>query len=240
MINQINTPFPIFRNRDTPKIKNPHSTHKLSFKVKWGYAKVHQYYITESGFFIIEIQPFFQFTPDWYGKGDIRDIVLHYYYVLRSVLREKPHLRKCLKRCRHCRIYFLTHPRNEKREDLGCPFGCREAYRKEASKQRSIEYYRSYAGKIKKSFLNARRSKKGQSADSPEISSNEKTYYEVGERVIDEETIDYLQTVTGLIEEREVSKEEILSMLKERVRQLSIVKKKKIDYIFKYHLSQPP
>ncbi len=31
--------------------------------------------------------------------------------LLRSLLRAKPHLRACLTRCRHCGIFFLTHPR---------------------------------------------------------------------------------------------------------------------------------
>ena len=42
--------------------------------------------------------------------------------VLRSLLRQKAHLRPCLCRCRHCRIFFLTHPRNARRRDLACPF----------------------------------------------------------------------------------------------------------------------
>ena len=39
-------------------------------------------------------------------------LVLSYYVVLRSVLRLKPWLRKCLARCRHCGIFFLTDVRN--------------------------------------------------------------------------------------------------------------------------------
>ena len=40
---------------------------------------------------------------------------------------------------------------------LGCPFGCRQAHRREGEIKRSREYYRSKEGKIKKSYLNARR-----------------------------------------------------------------------------------
>ena len=55
-------------------------------------------------------------------------LVLQYYLLLRSVLRTRPLLRRCLARCRHCRIFFLTHWCNAGRKDLGCPFSCRTAY----------------------------------------------------------------------------------------------------------------
>lgn len=60
-------------------------------------------------------------------------------------------------RCRHCRIFFLAHPRNAGRKDLGCPFGCREAHRKQESNQRSAAYYGEAEGKIKKRALNSKR-----------------------------------------------------------------------------------
>ena len=87
-------------------------------------------------------------------------LVLEYYWLLRSVLRAKPHLRACLTRCRHCRIFFLTHPRNAGRDDLGCPFGCRQAHRQRASAQRSAAYYGDAKGKSIKSKLNQRRPRK--------------------------------------------------------------------------------
>ncbi len=94
-----------------------------------------------------------------------------------------------------------------------------------------MEYYSSYEGKIKKKFLNARRSKKDQTTNFPEDSYKDR----VGESTVDEETVDYLQTVTSLIEGRPVSKEEILSMVAKKVRQLSMVKEKKMGYTFAYH-----
>jgi len=86
-------------------------------------------------------------------------LVLEYYLLLRSVLRAKPRLRACLSRCRHCRIFFLADPRNAGRRNLGCPFGCREAHRKQQSTRRSVAYYRDPDGKKKKSALNQRRGK---------------------------------------------------------------------------------
>lgn len=87
-------------------------------------------------------------------------LVLEDDWLLRSVLRAKPHLRACLTRCRHCRIFFLTHPRNAGRDDLGCPFGCRQAHRQRASAQRSAAYYGDAKGKSIKSKLNQRRPRK--------------------------------------------------------------------------------
>src|SRR5208337_3183879 len=114
----------------------------------------------ELWFFAIRIAEHFEFRPDWYRGGAVAALVLEYYVLLRSVLRAKPHLRACLTRCRHCRIFFLTHPRNAGRQDLRCPFGCREAHRKQASGQRSAAYYGGPKGKRKKSDLNQRRPRK--------------------------------------------------------------------------------
>lgn len=77
--------------------------------------------------------------------------------LLRSVLRTKPLPRRCLVRCRHCGIFFLTTPCNGGRKDLGCPFGCRLAHRRRESTIRSIAYYRDPKGKRKKSALNQKR-----------------------------------------------------------------------------------
>ncbi len=165
---------------------------------------------------------------------------MHYYYVLRSVLVSKPELRKYLTRCRHCSIYFLTDPRNKGRTDLGCPFGCGQAHRKERGKIRSTEYYQTPWGKGKKKIINDRRSAKEQSLNSAEDATEEQRYYKVGQMSLDEDTVNYLETVTSLIEERRVGKEEILSMLKAKMRQHSMVKMKRIEYILRYHLGKPP
>jgi hypothetical protein len=96
---------------------------------------------------------------EWYRGGAAAALILEYYALLRSVLRAKPHLRVCLTRCRHCGIFFLTHPRNARRRDLHCPFGCREAHRRQASAQRSAAYYPDPKGR-RKSDLNQRRPRK--------------------------------------------------------------------------------
>lgn len=127
------------------------------------------------------------------------------------MLKEKPHLRKCLTRCRHCHILFFTHPRNAGRSDLGCPFGCREAHRQRNSIQRSTEYYQSEEGKIKKKYLNSNRSQKSRLPESSR-----------GENGIDDASVYHIQMVTSLIEGRNVGLAEIYDMLCKILRQHSI------------------
>lgn len=147
---------------------------------------------------------------------------------MRSVLRAKPCLRPCLTRCRHCRIFFLTHPRNAGRSDLGCPFGCRDAHRKQSSTRRSGEYYGTEAGKFKKKIQNGKRGNGGR----PNTSQAE-----TGREVVpdgcrfDASMVGYVRMVTSLIEGRRVSRDEILQMLARAVRQHSMARRRRIDYV---------
>ena len=159
---------------------------------------------------------------------------MRYYQLLRSVLKDKPHLRKCLTRCRHCQILFLTHPRNTGRKDLGCPFGCRQVHRRDSAIKRSIEYYRSPEGKIKKRYINARRN------EPMAVASQDETPIDSRETGVDPTTILHIQLTTSLIEGRAVGLEEVIQMIEKILRQLSIDKPKKIPYLgFTYH-NKPP
>jgi histidine ammonia-lyase len=111
---------------------------------------------------------------------------------------------------------------------LRCPFGCRQAHHKKNSIKRSVEYYRSEEGKIKKKALNERR---GQSTSKSEQVSNESVHNEV--------TVHYIQTLIGLIEGRWVSMDEVLVMLKNILRQHSIGKGKRFVYAFQYSRGGP-
>lgn len=209
-----------------------------------GYAK-NKYYKQNSSIFITELQTAFQFSPDWYRKGEVREIVLHYYYILRSVLRANPHLKGCLTKCRHCRIFFLTHPRNADRSDLGCPFGCRQAHRKVSSNKRSAEYYRSEEGKEKKREHNRRRSLGA--GNGGEALVNKEPAEQGGEVIKDKVevirdkvTLSYIQMVVSLIEGRLVRLSEILEMLSEIMRQHSIGKRRRFVYPFTYPDQKPP
>ena len=182
----------------------------------------------------IKIREHFQFGPGWYREGEVRALVLQYYFVLRSVLRAKPCLRHYLTRCRHCRIFFLTHPCNAGRCDLGCPFGCREANRKRRSNQRSTEYYDTAEGKIKKKLQNGKRSQ-GE-AKLPSGGRRE----EAGQDLVldgcrfDSRMVRYVGMVTSLIEGRRVSMDEILRMLARAVRQRGMARGRRIDYVLRY------
>ena len=188
---------------------------------------------------IIKIQEHFQFGPGWYRGSEVRDLMMRYYFVLRSVLRAKPCLRRCLTRCRHCRIFFLTHPCNAGRRDLGCPFGCREAHRKRGSTKRSVEYYQTPEGKFKKKLQNDKRSRAEAKAVINERAQAGKNLLE-HERRIGAPMVCYLRMVTSLIEGRRVSGAEILDMLTRVLRQHSIVRQRKIDYVLEYLNKRAP
>lgn len=218
-----------------------------------GYVHNNKHYKSKPIFFIVKIQSTYQLTPDWYREGEIRGLVLHYYWVLRQILQDKPDLRKCRTRCKHCGIFFLTDPRNAGRRDLRCPFGCRQAYQKENSKKRSAEYYRSEEGKKKKKALNERRNRQGradnnggdlagESSQQREESSQQQeeiVQYE-GEIIWDKDCLCYIQLVISLIEGRLVRMEEVLKMLTKIWRQHSMDRRRRFVYSFNYRNQKPP
>lgn len=162
--------------------------------------------------------------------------MLSYYVVLRSVLRLKAGLRKCLARCWHCGIYFLTDPRNAGRRDLGCPFGCRQAHRQRQSTRRSVDYYREPEGKIKKRALNARRRKTPVAAKSEPPSSASPSWPLPWPRAI----LEYVCVVVGLIEGRRVKLSEVVEMLLGTLRQHRMVRTRRIDQSVAWLNEQPP
>lgn len=151
--------------------------------------------------------------------------MLSYYLVLRSVLRIKPWLRKCLARCRHCGIFFLADPRNVGRRDLGCPFGCSRVHRQRQSTLRSVAYYREPEGKLKKQALNARR-RKSSPPSNPVLPGRP--------------FLRYLCVVLGLIEGRTVGLWEVVEMLERTARQHRMVRARRIDQSVARLHEKPP
>jgi hypothetical protein len=188
----------------------------------------------------IKIQEHFQFGPGWYREGEVRALVLQYYFVLRSVLRAQPCLRRCLTRCRHCRIFILTHPRNAGRGDLRCPFGCKDAHRKRSSTQRSTEYYDTAEGKIKKKLQNGKRSKGEAKLHSGSRREEAGQDLALDGWRFDARMVSYVGMVTSLIEGRRVSLDEILQMLARAVRQHSMARGRRIDYVLRYLMKNAP
>lgn len=156
-------------------------------------------------------------------------MVLEYYVLLRSVLKARPHLRSCLSRCRHCRIFFLTHPRNAGRKDLGCPFGCKEAHRKGQSTRRSVDYYRGKDGKSKKRIQNGKRKATGAMAKAQQ-----------SQVPWEAPMVEHVRMVASLIEGRRISLADILEMLAKVLRQQGMVRRKKIDQAVAWLHENPP
>lgn len=163
-------------------------------------------------------------------------LVGQYYLLLRSVLRTKPLLRRCLVRCRHCRIYFLTHPCNAGRKDVGCPFGCRRAHRKQQSTERSVAYYRDAIGKKKKRALNGKRAKPKSEGDRPAACPAG----ESGSVQWSRPMLEYVRMLISLIEARAVSLTEIVQMLQRVLRQHSVGRRRKIDHALIWLQEHPP
>ena len=186
---------------------------------------------------LVRLEELFQFRPDWYRRSEVVGaLVGQYYVVLRSVVRHKRQLRRCLRRCRHCGIFFLTHPRNVGRRDLGCPFGCQAAHRKWSSTARSVAYYQHEVGKEKKRMHNRRRRQNPRRADPSRglaLGPGE------GEPPPPmpfpaSPVLRYVGMVVSWIEGRRVSPEEIVEMLARAVRQHSIFRRRRMEYLLSY------
>ena len=185
---------------------------------------------------LVQIQELFQFCPDWYRRNElVRARVGQYYVVLRSVVRHKPPLRRCLSRCRHCGIFFLTHPRNAGRRDLGCPFGCQAAHRKQSSTARSVAYYRNSVGKQKKRMQNhKRRNHPGRADPLRRVTIGGEGEERQQLQLQANPVLGYIRMVVSLIEGRRVSQDEIVEMLARAVRQHSIFRQRRMEYLLSY------
>jgi hypothetical protein len=165
-------------------------------------------------------------------------LVGQYYLLLRSVLRTKPLLRRCLVRCTHCRIYFLTHPCNAGRKDVRCPFGCRRAHRKQQSTERSVAYYRDPIGRKKKRALNGKRAKPKSEGD--RCGAACLVGLESGSGQWNRLMLGYVRMLISLIEARAVSLTEIVQMLQRVLRQHSVGRRRKIDHALTWLQEHPP
>lgn len=183
-----------------------------------------------------------------------------YQIALDGVLKSRPELERCVAHCIHCGIRFLSHPRNAGRGDMRCPFGCRRQHGQQRSNQRSAAYYRTASGKVKKKRLNARRSGNSspeqQRTDTIEqaTSPNEQLPDELSVKVelrLDGVVLDdsslrksrmlpYVRMVVSLIEGIELSGEEIVSLLRQAMRQHSIAERRRSEYVLRFLHQHPP
>ena len=188
-------------------------------------------------------------------------MVRQYLLALDSVLECHPELQRCVVRCVDCGLRFLTDPRNTGRQDLRCPFGCREHHRRECSQQRSSAYYRTAAGKQKKQRLNARRSRQPRSGEGASSESSPRpsvasvslpeelplpAEMRVAGVVLDEATLTksrllpYVRLVVNLIEGLHLGVQEVLQRLRRNLRQHRMGWRKRGDYVGDDLLQHPP
>jgi hypothetical protein len=140
------------------------------------------------------------------------------------VIKQKPELKRCLTCCRHCQILFFTHPRNAGRNDLRCPFGCRQAHRRQKSAERSAAYYQSKEGKKKKVELNQRRNRIKDIAASRSDGA-------AGMKIeADQAIFSHIQVVISLIEGYQVLLETIKTLVAKLLRQHRIDLRKNLLY----------
>ena len=227
-----------------------HHGHLRAVQVRRGYQTRPEYCKREPGVLAIKIQGYFEFRPDWYRGTGVADLVKEYYWVIRRAKRTHPQLRRCLTRCRHCRIFFLSHPRNAGRQDLGCPFGCREAHRKRESTKRSVAYYRGDVGRECRRIQNGNRQFTGmppvpEPTAEPPLEPQPEPPSGMGGSDASHgfwpaPLLVYLRMVISLIEDRPVSGEAILEMLGRVLRQRSIPRRRKIDHLIERLNEHPP
>ena len=151
-----------------------------------------------------------------------------YYAQIRSLLRERPDLRRYLKRCRHCGILFFTDPRNAGRSDLYCGFGCREAHRRQNNTRRSLAFYREHPNK--KRHQNRKRylrtcPQPGRRAASPCQDGRTDANDEPAAPIVR-----HVRVIVSLIEGRPVTLAEIVEMLAKKGRQHRMAGKRRRAY----------
>jgi hypothetical protein len=116
---------------------------------------------------------------------------------------------------------------------LGCPFGCKEAHRKQRSSKRSVEYYGTEEGKVKKKIQNGKRSHGVARTDHNRQLQRGPQLERDGVQ-LDAVMVGYMRMVTSLIEARRVSEDEIVEMLVRTMRQHSIARRRRMDYVLAY------
>lgn len=206
-----------------------------------------------------------------------------------------PQWQDCAVHCCHCGIRFFTHPRNAKRQDLRCPFGCRAHHRRQCANARSRKYNQTLEGQANKKKLNiAARLKANQaasidgalplvsvepssqltvhspSADAPDATTVETTTVDASPSldtfasvdaspamreelplnadgfVLDESTLvssrvlPYVRMVVSLLEGEAIRHEQLIAALRTRIRQRSIGRMSRREYVLHYLQQHPP
>jgi hypothetical protein len=143
-----------------------------------------------------------------------------YYAQIRSLLRDRPDLKPCLKRCKYCGILFFTDPRNAGRIDLYCGFGCRETHHRQSSARRSAAFYREHPDE--KQRQNRKRYLRTASpCPDNRVDANEESPAPI---------VRYVRVIVSLIERRSVTFAEIVEMLAKKGRQRRMARERESGY----------
>lgn len=103
-----------------------------------------------------------------------------------------------------------------------------------------MEYYRTPEGKFKKKIQNGRRGRKAQSKVSSASANNKQPSFKMGKRAIDAEIMNYLRMVASLVERRRVSLNEMVRILRKKMRQHSMDRGRRNLYGAKRDGKKPP
>lgn len=106
---------------------------------------------------------------------------------------------------------------------MRCPFGCREAHRKRRSTERSVAYYATAEGKAKKKMQNGKRVRGGVRAE-VEPPAPAAPEFPAG-------IVGYVAMVASFVEGRRVSEAEMLQRLLRAMRQHSMARRRRMDYV---------
>ena len=103
-----------------------------------------------------------------------------------------------------------------------------------------MEYYRTQEGKFKKQIQNGKRGKLAAKADLGNKQEETGQDLALDQRRFDARMVCYLRMVISLIEGRRMRMDEILEMLARVVRQHSMVRRRRIDYVLQYFKKNSP
>jgi hypothetical protein len=187
--------------------------------IQWVYDKITiKYYTRGLRFFVSKLAKEFSEDKNWYKSNKVHPTSIQYHMALGQVISTEPDVKVLLKECKSCCILFITHPCNIKRDDLCCPFGCREIRKKENNNKRSKKYYQKHPER--KRIRNQKRYlKKVQTNEMPEDKIAE-DLIEVDEGVfISAKIFRYTCMVINTIEVQKICDEQILAHLRKKWRQ---------------------
>jgi hypothetical protein len=145
----------------------------------------------------------------------VRALAGVYFLALRALLRGFRG-RFTVLRCKQCRILFPSALCNKGREDIACPFGCREERQRESLNRRSRDYYQGQKGREKKRERNRNRSRNRVKPPTKPLSNI------AVESPLPLSIVRHLRWILTATERRRFTNEDVYAMAEEILRQRSL------------------